>query len=123
MSKVYLLECSSGSFCDYEEWIEGIYASKELAEKAKLEFIDKISTERTGITDDFYDDIVGFLSIVDYDDEEKVLKEGFPELDYSKFKECERIKNIYGDYNSPTVREFKLINNLDELLKQINRYE
>ena len=117
MSKVYLLECSSGSFCDYEEWIEGIYTSKELAEKAKLKFIDKISTERTGITDDFYDDIVGFLSIVDYDDEEKVLREGFPKLDYSKFKEYERIKNIYGDYNSPTVKVFELIGCLNELLK------
>ena len=36
--KVYVLEVSSGSYDDYRSWVEGVYATKELAEKAKEKY-------------------------------------------------------------------------------------
>lgn len=110
--KVYLLECSSGSYEDYCSWVSNVYATKELAQEAKNRIMESKSIDNLNIDAKTVDAISDLLEDMCYpENETEVILEYFPDVDidaYNKYWEL-----VYNEDHEPEIIEMEVIQKLD----------
>lgn len=92
LDKVYVINCSKGSYDDYYVWIGGIFTDKKIAEDT----CKKLNDEQAA----------NLLIPNPVSDED--FHEGMDEKTLNLYCEWDKINSLAGDWNNATVSEIEL---------------